>query len=164
VFLYCVSLLARETNWLERITKSSWRFRYFCNSLLARETNWLESYMLINTKSCLFPCISLLARETNWLESGAGKGLEAAGFKSLCSLLARETNWLEREIGTQVYYQASAPAPYSLGKLIDWKVVVGNLQSFRSLKISLSLLARETNWLERRFFCDCIFLHLLPTR
>jgi hypothetical protein len=59
---------------------------------------------------------SLLARETNWLETGWDRVWAIANF---ISLLARETNWLETEKQKQLEKQL---APYSLGKLIDWKL------------------------------------------
>ena len=89
--------------------------------------------------------VSLLAREINWLETS----LDAlvCWYWDTCSLLAREINWLEtsnsKTFSNKPIWTSS---PYSLGKLIDWKLL--ELQ-FDDLDTGfVSLLAREINWLE----------------
>ena len=59
------------------------------------------------------------------------------------SLLVREINWLETGLWPLLRFETYAP--YSLGKLIDWKQL---RNQWLKQKQQRSLLAREINWLE----------------
>jgi len=109
-----MSLLARETNWMEtqlHLIHHRWQ-RSICPyslgkliewkletrecppnpctmSLLARETNWMETE---KREATWATPRSLLARETNWMETAV---LPIDGRPAIMSLLARETNWME---------------------------------------------------------------------
>ncbi len=69
---------------------------------------------------------------------------------SILSLLVREINWLEtRKLGWAYTDTIDKyVAPYSLGKLIDWKPDQLSLTLVLICFDTISLLVREINWLE----------------
>ena len=121
-----------ETAFLSRLHQSRWM------SLLARETNWMETWGM--SSPSFLVSMSLLARETNWMETwcgtyclpqtpspySLGKLIEWKPWESLFfvsfseSLLARETNWMETR--RLCLFARWLDCPYSLGKLIEWKL------------------------------------------
>jgi hypothetical protein len=116
------SLLVREINWLE--TTPEFRPARFCFvSLLVREINWLETPRPL--KSPREPRLTTpysLGKLIDW------KQIILFPIFVTCpySLLVREINWLEtwcRTPGSSESYHFLC-APYSLGKLIDWKLYV----------------------------------------
>ena len=164
------SLLAREINWLET---PRWVHLSISplpgHSLLAREINWLETFWFVFVSMYLSGSApyslgklidwkpskrsnnrkingnSLLAREINWLETRFRFGVELSFCWRKFSLLAREINWLETSASIFLSRAELLISPYSLGKLIDWKLI--SFPRFPAIFRS-SLLAREINWLE----------------
>jgi hypothetical protein len=127
-----------------------------------------------HTEFCRY---SLLVREINWMETCQlflGKLIESLVY----SLLVREINWMETNLNPfwwLFFLWGFGCTPYSLGKLIEWKLVSGSLSGrlpikligtpyslgkliewkqyrpFRWLKfrsLLSSLLVREINWME----------------
>ncbi len=92
----------------------------------------------------LSPKGSLLVREINWLETSSCWQRFAIVPDSL---LVREINWLETEYKNASEILSMGMAPYSLGKLIDWK---RDRKVRNQNRVFGSLLVREINWLETR--------------
>ena len=158
-----VSLLARETNWMETVQREYQRDCHVYRPYsLGKLIEWKLNISIFGTSVKLSPYSlgkliewklksmeaeqliffgSLLARETNWMETSSHTGWLPSSSRSL---LARETNWMETafQYGTDF----SNFCPYSLGKLIEWKP--GVVKRFVEYRHGQSLLARETNWME----------------
>ena len=142
------SLLAREINWLEtsyppRQTGNvspapyslgkliDWKHKFkklFGNivwrSLLAREINWLETRS--QSWPVTSPCAhSLLAREINWLETRQQRLFRVPKSRNLSPYsLGKLIDWKLLFLHLLGDYSQCFVTPYSLGKLIDWKPLV----------------------------------------
>ena len=112
------------------------------NSLLVREINWMETLSpLVIAKTNL---ISLLVREINWMETALDlRNLGADRF------------WPPYSLGKLIEWKLSNESPcffitrtpYSLGKLIEWKPAYKELGHEVQI-LTNSLLVREINWME----------------
>ena len=118
-------------------------------SLLAREINWLETLspsLEINNHHGVLVSPYSLGKLIDWKHDR--KQFSQLPTSSPCSLLAREINWLETISSGLIPSLSNSSTPYSLGKLIDWKLHWLFTNASTTLLAWSSLLAREINWLE----------------
>ena len=88
-------------------------------SLLARETNWMETFFK-QGDSLVIGDMSLLARETNWMETSP-KGMFQCPVFSPYSL-GKLIEWKQTDTASD-NRKSGQRCPYSLGKLIEWKQI-----------------------------------------
>ena len=137
------SLLVREINWMEttvpkpsnhhpRIPPYSlgklieWKQIFsiptclsILTSLLVREINWMETQVHIHQYAQWLH--SLLVREINWMETWSEYS-DPKRASAWASLLVREINWMETSCRGALGFNPLPHPPYSLGKLIEWKL------------------------------------------